>query len=468
MREFDVYNIIDTTWTVSAQGSNTAASYFALVNIDNAERFVGNYAFQLIVYRNASYAIPNPEDDCESITQPAPQILSNVTQNPFVENPFVENPFVENPFVENPFVENPFVENSTFALAPSDAPQEAYASMSSTSGDGTLKAPRRPDQVKVLLRAYQIVPDSEHGGFRYNPDPAQGGDSPAVTVISHGCDTHDPAATCYYSNAPDLVASGVDPTPVVVRAGDPFEFPVGGWTLHNQGTVAANAENRDLRHGVYLSADGTVHLGPGDQPLDGDLLLGFQPSQSATLAVGGQEAFDAASLRIPRDVPPGDYFLVLYVDDYREVSESDERNNQVAVAVTVTSPPPSWLFVGFDTPWSPLYEINAGSAVPLKWYYGDPDTGVKVPSFTSDLEITATGYTDCVADGVPVGDPIAVLGLPEDAGSSDLRYKDGDWQLNWDTSDQLTGCYLLAIYHPTTNQLDTENSQGEPLAIVLR
>ncbi len=660
-----VEDVIDTTWTVSAQGSSTAASYLALVNIDNAEQFAGNYAFQLIVYKNASYS--TPDDQCQANANPAPQILSNVTQNPFVENPFVENPFVENPFVENPFVENPFVENSTFALAPSDAPQ-AFASISSPGGDGTLKAPRGPDQVKILLRAFQLVPDDELGGFVYNPDPNQGGDSPAITVIARGCDTSDPDATCYYSSAPDLVAtqpSGLplDETHLEVGTGLSFAFPAGGWSLRNRGTTPANAENRELRHGVYLSTDPTVHLDALDQPLDGDRLIGFQTSAATSLPVGGEEAFAAADLTVPTDVVPGNYFLVLFVDDYREVSESDERNNQVAVTVTVTNPPPTaqdlsftmdedtvlangepdngtirddvylaasdpnddsltysitaspvhgsltlvdgstgefsyvpdenfnggdsfqylandgtsdsnvatvtitiaavndapvigddntftvsendvlsatleasdvdgdvltfteggdgpfhgtltlnpdgsfsympaqyylgedsftfdvsdgtvtvggtatitvfdpvpnWLFVGFDNPWAPLYEINAGSAVPLKWFYGDPATGIKVPSTTSDLEITATGYAACDPGGNPVGDPIATLDLPEDAGSSDLRYKDGDWQLNWDTGGQLEGCYLLSIYHPTTNQLDRENSRGEPLAIVLR
>ncbi len=332
LADLDVYNIIDTTWTVTAGGSNTAASYFALVNIDNAEQFVGHYAFQLIVYRNAGYA---GFAGCDAVAQAEPQVLSNVVQDPFVENPFVENPFVENPFVENPFVENPFVENSTFTLAPSDAPA-TFAMISSTSGDGTLKAPRRPDQVKVLLRAYQIVPDSELGGFRYNSDPAQGGDSPAMTVISHGCDTHDPAATCYYSNAPDLVATGADLTPLVVAPGGAFAFPVGGWTLLNQGTSAANAENRELRHGFYLSTDNTVRLSPDDLPLDGDRSIGFQTSAATSLEPGGQETFAAADLTMPADIAPGDYFLVLYVDDLREVSESDEFNNARTVVVPVT------------------------------------------------------------------------------------------------------------------------------------
>jgi len=629
-----IYDVIDTTWTVTAGGSNTAASYLALVNIDNAQQFVGHYAFQLIVYKNAGYAALS---GCDATAAAEEQVLSNVVQNPFVENPFVENPFVENPFVENPFVENPFVENSTFTLAPSDQPT-AYASIASPSGDGTLKAPRGTDQVKLRLRAYQLVPDEALGAFRYNPDPSDGGDSPALTVIALGCDTHDPTATCYTSNAPDLVAAGVDPTPLVARADTEVGFPAGGWTLHNQGTTTANAENRVLRHGVYLSADETVSLGPDDQPLDGDRLLGFQPSGSPSLAPGAEEAFSAASLAIPRDVPPGDYFLVLYVDDYREVSESDELNNAVAVAITVeppNDPPvaadaafttpedvplsgmlpatdpngdallftivaqgtlgtvtlddpatgaftytpdadvsgtdtftfkasdgivdsdvatvtveitpvndapvaapdsltvgensgatavdvlandvdvegdplvvtavgpaahgttalgppvtytpapnyvgadtftytisdgnggtavgtvtvdvvdlvPDYGFLGLLSPWTadPLYTANAGSAIPLKWYYTDPATGVPVPSPNAQPEIRIKGPFDCTGDEGP-NTVEEVL----DPGSSGYQYDATlmRHQFNWDTDGEGPGCYNVRVFSRETSQID--------------
>ncbi len=91
-----------------------------------------------------------------------------------------------------------------------------------------------------------------------------------------------------------------------------------------------------------------------------------------------------------------------------------------------------------------------------------------MPSFTDNLGITAVGYAECDADGNPVGNSIADLTLPEDAGSSDVRYVGGDWQRNSDTSGQPDGCYFLTFFHPTTNQIDTQNAQGQPLAIVLQ
>jgi VCBS repeat-containing protein len=152
------------------------------------------------------------------------------------------------------------------------------------------------------------------------------------------------------------------------------------------------------------------------------------------------------------------------------VSDGADASATGTVTITVIDPVPNWLFIGFSTPWRPYVAINAGSALPLKWYYADAATGQKVPSYVAPnlLEITATGFAACDAGGNPVGAPIAVLDLPEDAGQSDLRYNAGDWQLNWDTSNQAKGCYFLTIYHPTTNQIDTRNAQGEMLAIVLR
>ncbi len=146
------------------------------------------------------------------------------------------------------------------------------------------------------------------------------------------------------------------------------------------------------------------------------------------------------------------------------VSDTSNASATGIVTITVIDPVPNWDFIGFATPWRPGYKVNAGSAVPLKWYYTDPNTGVIVSSYHEDLDITATGYPTCN----PVGTPIAVLDLPEDAGSSDLRYVDGNWQLNWDTSGLQKGCYYLEIYHPTTNQIDDTSDGGAPLTVQLK
>ena len=50
------------------------------------------------------------------------------------------------------------------------------------------------------------------------------------------------------------------------------------------------------------------------------------------------------------------------------------------VSVTVFDAVPDWDFVGLLNPWKPNYSVKAGSAIPLKWYYTDPGSGVKVDS----------------------------------------------------------------------------------------
>ena len=155
-----------------------------------------------------------------------------------------------------------------------------------------------------------------------------------------------------------------------------------------------------------------------------------------------------------------------------EVSDGIEAASGEAT-ITVVDATSDWLFIGFDSPWGPYYAINAGSAIPLKWHYADPDTGQTIPSFYEDLPITATGYDSCELD--PNGDPAGILitdpplTLPDkDAGSSSLRYVNGDWQLNWDTVGLEPGCYFLSIHHTTTHQTDEQNANGERLAIVLQ
>ena len=304
----DVYDIVDTTWDVGAgAGTNTSSSYIPIINIDNAEQFVGNYAFQLIVYKTSTFA--GYDDACQAYNLSQDQILSNVVQdpndpeNPFVLNPFVLNPFVlnesvENPFVLNPFVLNPFVLNSTFTVAPPEAGTKLASTKAlGIANDGTLRAPRAPDTIKMTLRAYRLKPlcsdlppdtTIECVDLVYDPRA----DAPSAAVGSLPCvmeqlgsdllpdnDARAAAASaCFQFFAPDLVPIGVDNSPIVADAGGSVTFPVGGWTLRNQGTADATAENRDLRHGFYLSTDETVDLDINGDPTNGDILLHTETS----------------------------------------------------------------------------------------------------------------------------------------------------------------------------------------------
>ena len=334
----NIYDVIDVTWPITAGSGDTASSYLPLINIDNAEQFVGNYAFQLIVSKNSSYGSFLGDDDiCSALAAEAiqqQQVVSNVTQDPKeVATAFVINPAPENAFVINAFPENAFVINSTFTMAPSETTTtKAFGD----TNDGTIKGPPASNTHTVTLRAYQLVPDGELGDFVYNPDPTQGGDLPALSVIPTNCTTPE----CIVSNAPDLIAEGVDTTPIVVQAGDSFPFPA--WTLRNQGVNDAVAEIRDLRHGFFLSQDEAVVLGIlSDEPTGTDQRIGFTQSDPVDNTVdggGGTQDIPETDVLVPSTVTPGEYFLILYVDDYREVSEKNEPNNQIAIAITVEEP----------------------------------------------------------------------------------------------------------------------------------
>jgi hypothetical protein len=146
------------------------------------------------------------------------------------------------------------------------------------------------------------------------------------------------------------------------------------------------------------------------------------------------------------------------------VSDAAGDSAEGAITINVLDPIPNWAFIGFDKPWRPNYKVNLGSAIPLKWFYANPDTGAIEPSYSDVLGITASRYEICA----PVGQPVIQYSLPEDTGQSDIRYVDGNWQLNWDTVGLEAGCYFLEIYHPTTNQLDAVNHNGDLLMVELR
>ncbi len=240
---------------------------------------------------------------------------------------------------------------------------------------------------------------------------------------------------------------------------------------------------------TYLANDGvsdsnTATVSITVNPVDDAPVLGdnsFETADNTTLSASLTATdIDSAELAFSITADPNNGTLTLvdssgaftYTPDFGfigvdafgfEVTDGTTTVGGTAT-ITVFDAVPDWLFIGFDNPWAPFVTINAGSAVPLKWHYADSATGQLVPSFTANLRITATGRVSCD----PASAVVAELTLPEDAGSSDLRYNDGNWQLNWDTSGQPNGCYFLSIFHPTTNQLDMQNAQGETLAIFLR
>ncbi len=153
------------------------------------------------------------------------------------------------------------------------------------------------------------------------------------------------ASECFKFFAPDLIPIGVDASPIIVDAGGSVTFPEGGWTLRNQGTADATAENRPLRHGFYLSADNLVDFNDDGDPINGDILLHTESSGGPGTTIPSNTdvtpAFGASTFVIPETVAEGSYNLILYVDDLEEVSELDEVNNKVLVRVPITIEAPN-------------------------------------------------------------------------------------------------------------------------------
>jgi Bacterial Ig domain len=322
-------DVIDVTWTVQNVG-NTTSTYLASVNVDNAEAFVGNYAFQLIVWKQSSNG---GLQDCNAINEGQAEIIANVVQNPFVQNPFVQNPFVQNPFVQNPFVQNPFVQNSTFAIAPADTADTSTGTLALSSAtiaaagdDGTTKQPRPQDEIKVTLRAFRINANSP-----VVFDPVLSPPSLVVTSETKNIvqgQIVDSIPTSYIS--PDVVISGGVGGSLSVSAGSSFVFPASGFSVVNNGNDDGETVDGTIRYGIYLSSDATI--------TPEDTLLGFVTS-TGSIAAGETQTFAGQSVTIPAGLD-GTYYIGVLSDDQLEISELDETNNWASVPILITGNTP--------------------------------------------------------------------------------------------------------------------------------
>ncbi|HVS62060.1 MAG TPA: Ig-like domain-containing protein [Thermoanaerobaculia bacterium] len=455
-------DVIDVTWTVSSgPGSDTISSLLPVINIDNAEQFVANYDFQLILYRTSSFAALNAaacatyasaQDQIVSVVSTNPEatpLVSNpLVSNPLVSNPLVSNPLISNPLVSNPLVSNPLVSNSAITVAPSDAASAATTGRvaASSTHEPDLRAPRRPDVVNVLLRAVKRAPDEELGDFVYDPVA----DPPALTLVPFDCDPQAEGAPCFVTNAPDLEPGPVLPLDEPVAPGSSFLFPPlqgdldgdgtdDAWQLFNHGVNDATAENRPLRHGFYLSRDETLDLLPSGEPVpctageiegfDCDTLIGATASSGNSLGGQQSEAFGQATLTLPGDLPPGDYHLILWVDDLEEVSEFDELNNYrtleaiVPLGVVVPNRPP--LAPDATLPGSGEAELLEDEALTGTLPGSDPDNdpliwAVVTPPASGSFELDpATGAFTYTPEADFNGVDSVVYSVTDDEGESD-------------------------------------------------
>ena len=324
-----IYDRTSTTWSAQNMGG-TPTAYTLYFHIDNASKFLENYAFQLLVWKNASNGT---QSGCNALALPQSQVLVNIT-----------NPLPTTPLPTTPLPTTPLPTTATFAVAPSESGSLSTSSAEGSDAitlaavdDGTLKAPLPRDQVFITWLGYQKKRDCLPGEIdtdlcvspaeKFRPDR----DPPALTMQSQSCNGSSQTDCPVAYVGPDLVRS---PTTPIAPSGAIFktflDFPSSSWTLLNQGTTGATAEDGAFVHRVYLSKDTLVD--------SGDVLLAAAGTTTGTLAAGTTQTFPKTTVKLPPRTPAGSYYLCLSIDDDREVSElsvAREQNNMICSPVVV-------------------------------------------------------------------------------------------------------------------------------------
>jgi hypothetical protein len=303
-----IYGTQTTIWSVE-NGGNTTAAYTTDVKIDNPTQYDGSYVFQQVVYKVSSFG---SLVGCDASALARVQVLASVPMSSSMLNPLQPNPLQPNPLQPNPLQPNPLQPNATLAVAPAD-------DVAHNSHDGTIHAPRGTDRVYIAFIAYQVAATP---GAIFDPKI----DPPSITVISQSVNTNGMAPLAF--TAPDLIV-GTPPTIGTGEVSPGGTLELSGWTLTNVGTATANAEDGSFSHKAYLSRDTLLD--------SGDTSVAVVGTSTTPLPAGGSELFGSVSLTVPQ-VDPGDYYLLLMVDDEREVSEFKETNNVAALPVTVRAP----------------------------------------------------------------------------------------------------------------------------------
>ena len=385
------------TWTIQPGDTNVINSAGVAINIDNPELYqAAGVTFQMIIWSLTSNGGLDL-DACSPVQTPQAQIISSITgdaslvTNPQTSNPQTSNTLISNPQTSNPQTSNPQTSNAAFTVAPADASPDAGvqgraagAESMAPTNDGTLKAALNKPEVFVTLLAYcDPVGSQENCEEIFKPKV----DPPSILLRSLNCDeplvkfpdgTINFEESCdFVSPSPDLTIASAETTiysavPSSVRAGTMATFPVADgcvpetdicrWTAFNDSQGTATPENGDLTHGVYLSESATIFLPNGsldpDVVLIGPLIGGsvvqlpqfvasegrpepicpsFETGDCDFFPPGEEATFDAFDVVIPETTEPGSYYLHLWIDDGREISEFIEPNNVITAPIEVTA-----------------------------------------------------------------------------------------------------------------------------------
>ena len=510
-----VYDVIDYTYVVTPGSTDDAGTYLSLFNIDPA--YEGNYVFQVFVTKPLTSFMTDRLDECSAFNWTEGALVGHISDptNPLV-NGSARSGSARSGSARSgsarsaiPSDGDPLVQNTSFTLGSStdltSTGTGALSAMSATTPTGastncliddcTLAAPRSPNEVTILVRAYQITPSP---AVVYDPDGSMTGTPtpPSVAVAEYSCD--DPSCTA--ALGPDLVVRRVPaPTPSIVpntrvKAGQQVTFPT--VTIQNQGVDGQCGTDANPKPcgdagthewAVYASTEpdftkvprwncredtcgtnisGTIKL--NSDPTKGAItVLLTSASHPGPLSVGGLETAGGPVTILPT-IPrtntngTGTYYLHFYDDRQRIVNELDETNNHWTEGPIIVEAP-GYGFLGLQTPCSGTTCSKTGT-LPLAWQFTNGSTPVDSRSTLPRLKF----YNGCPATGYPTGYPLspAASSAPNAAdltsGSSGWQYFPNvgmgrpqySWQFNFDSTGLPRGtCYSMYVEVPGTGQV---------------
>ena len=201
-----VYDVIDYTYVVTPDSQDDAGTYLSLFNIDPA--YEGSYVFQVFVTKPLTSFMTDEDDTCSAFNWTEGALVGHISDptNPLV-NGSARSGSARSGSARSgsarsgsarsaiPSDGDPLVQNTSFTLGsstettlgegPGSSMQLASASAEASADhclldECTLAAPRLPNEVTILVRAYQIRPDGRDPGRVRpgrqpdgHPDPAQ-------------------------------------------------------------------------------------------------------------------------------------------------------------------------------------------------------------------------------------------------------------------------------------------------------
>jgi hypothetical protein len=249
---------------------------------------------------------------------------------------------------------------------------------------------------------------------------------------------------------PDLVGESVSSTlPVPSVPGDKgkVSIVIGNWSNH----AASGKINID----IYAS------LHSIDQPLDSnDIKLVTLANQSVNIARYSAKTY-TASVQIPPNIEPNDYYILADIDSTNTIPESDEENN---LAVSDNTYETVWKFGSFDDRKNVKLIVNDSNETPVLVTFaltgggygeiiGGPDFNevtLNNTKKTSSLTITTTGKgTQTSVGDIIVNDPNGLKDII--ARTTDLRGDiTVDGSLGALTLDDVAGTHTITI-GPSSN-----------------